>query len=144
MKKNGFLLLIVLFSCGKKSSTDSENESTISIDTFSEAPAEINGCSCYFSSDSIAFSQNKFIYVNNFTNVSYMSINGKMIKFSLNVSKSKLPNLHVFESEEAEIRIEDNPIAMDAEGASIEKGELIITPAKGKELRVKFYGTCGC
>jgi hypothetical protein len=39
MKKNGFLLLIVLFSCGKKSSTDSENESTISIDTFSEAPA---------------------------------------------------------------------------------------------------------
>jgi hypothetical protein len=73
-----------------------------------------------------------------------MSINGKMIKFSLNVSKSKLPNLHVFESEEAEIRIEDNPIAMDAEGASIEKGELIITPAKGKELRVKFYGTCGC
>src|SRR6476469_6868269 len=63
------------------------DQTNISIETFSDFPNEIDGCSCYFSNNESEFKQKKYIYVNNYANLSFMKVNGKMLRFSLSSEK---------------------------------------------------------
>ena len=52
----------------------------ISIETFTEFPPEIDGCSCYFSANTSDFKAQKYIYADNYQDTGFMKINGAMVK----------------------------------------------------------------
>ena len=82
--------LTFLFACGQRNSDKSAtqttsikpDELTLSIDTFSTFPPEIDGCSCYFSNDSTEFKKGEYIYMNDYAQTSFLKINGVLTKFT--------------------------------------------------------------
>ena len=61
----------------------SAEKQTITIETFSTFPPEIDGCSCCFSNNATEFKKGEYIYMNDFAQISFMKINGVQTKFTL-------------------------------------------------------------
>ena len=118
----------------------------LKIDTFSTFPPEIDGCSCYFSADSIAFKSGSFIYLNDLGQTSFLKINGVLTKFVEKshkeldsvtmVSRSKSDNYDLF------IEVKDDMPSGDE--TQIKKGTIKLSDKNGTTITKVFYGECGC
>lgn len=151
------LTIVQLSSChsdGTNSDKNSKknyilNSSKLSIDTFTEIPQEIAGCSCFYSIDSTEFKQLKYIYVSDFNELSYMKINGKILQF-------KQTNQNRKEDGTLEITATCNPYKLFISVKSIsgeneqneeysrEVGTIVIKDDKGNSVTKTLYGSCGC
>lgn len=144
-----FLILTLLFSCGhsrtNKDLSINDNKS-ISIDTFSDFPPEIDGCSCYFSNDSTDFNNKKYIYVNDFAQTSFLKINGVMIKFTqTEYKKNDEENVQAkYISDGFEMTIEVKDGIQNGDETSLKTGTITLTDKTGKTITKTFYGECGC
>jgi hypothetical protein len=146
------VLFTIQFGCAQVSTNIKSNEqslqtgSELSIDSFSEFPSEIDGCSCYFSNDSNEFKSGKYIYVNDFAETSFLSINRAMIKFK----QTKFITIDSLTTEvkaiggdyELVIRISKGKETGDE--IQIQTGTISIKDKKGKMIVKTFYGECGC
>ncbi len=153
MLKNLFFLLIVsilLVSCTgrvKKNSNKSnkyeiENlkSDSICLETFSELPDEIDGCACLFFLSENDKDANEYICVNNFANLAFMKLKGRIL--SLELIKYE-DNVYMYQGEEFILRIEvTGKVSAEYESSYIEG--VIIVSHKGNIKRVKFIGTCSC
>jgi len=153
-----FLLVITLtlmFACRQKPKTmtidmttvtNSEKVETFKIDTFSTFPAEIDGCSCYFSNNSTEFKKGEYIYVNDFAETSFIKINGVLTKFKQTEYKkiNKTTIVAKFKSDNYEMTIEVVDVKQSGEETSLKKGTIKLTNKKGKTITKNFYGECGC
>jgi hypothetical protein len=160
MKKPIFLialsisLLMLYTGCQKRSLDLSQGvvkpnelkDNEISINSFSKIPSEIDGCSCYFSNDSNEFKLGKFIYVNDFGDISFLSINGEMIRFKQTEYKAmdSLTTVVTANSSEYELKIRIIKGRETGEESQLQTGTLTIKDKKGKKAVKKFYGECGC
>jgi hypothetical protein len=118
----------------------------LSIDSFSKFPSEIDGCSCYFSNDSNEFKVGKYIYVNDFADISFLKINGEMTKFK-QTKYSTIDSLttEVQASEgEYELIIRISKGRETGEETQLQTGTLILKSKRGKKIVKSFYGECGC
>ena len=149
------ITLTLMFACGQKPKTmtidmptvtNFEKVETFKIDTFSTFPAEIDGCSCYFSNDSTEFKQGKYIYMNDYAEISFMKINGILTKFKQTEFKkvSKSTIIAKFKSDNYEITIEVVDGKQSGEETTLKTGTIKVTDKNGKTVTKNFYGECGC
>jgi hypothetical protein len=145
-------ILLIQVGCVKSSSNNSENIhelqkiDELSIDSFSEFPSEIDGCSCYFSNDSNEFKAGKYIYVNDFADISFLKINGEMVKFKqTKYSKKDSLTTEVQANEgEYELIIRILKGRETGDETQLQTGTLILKSKRGKKIVKSFYGECGC
>lgn len=151
-RKNKFISTILLiitltlmFACGQKHKkmtidiptvTNSEKVQTFKIDTFSAFPAEIDGCSCYFSNNSTEFKDGKYIYINDFAETSFVKINGVLTKFKQTEFKkvSKSTIVTKFKSDNYEMTIEVVDGKQSGGETTLKTGTIKVTDKNGKTI----------
>jgi hypothetical protein len=122
----------------------------ITIQPFSQFPTEIDGCSCYFSSNKKTFNQKQYIIVTNLDSLAFITINQKPLKFKLLSSGAEPHTFTDFNHEEV-FGNEDYKITIDIKYNKstdsevwMDEGTITITRKDGQKLVTKFYGECGC
>ena len=146
--------LIVSGSCGSdKSNKNAKQEIepeaedyVLTVDTFSTFPPEIDGCSCYFSNDSLEFKQGKYIYMSDFDKTSFLKINNDLVKFT-KTSREEIDSLNVketYKSEGFELTIQIKQLTKNGYETWLNTGTITLSDKKGNTLTKSFYGECGC
>ncbi|WP_316635153.1 hypothetical protein [uncultured Flavobacterium sp.] len=159
--KNKFILsslivmIIILASCQKNNLNKDisqtkdktiEKQVALSIDTFSTFPPEIDGCSCYFSNDSIEFKQEKYIFMNDFAETSFLKINGILTKFT-QIDFKEIDSLNTiarYKSGNLNMTIELKDGKQNGDETYLKTGKIKLTNKNGKTITKTFYGECGC
>ncbi|MBL8208673.1 MAG: hypothetical protein JNM09_30860 [Blastocatellia bacterium] len=116
----------------------------ISIETFTEFPPEIDGCSCYLSANKSDFDAQKYIYADNYQDTGFMKINGAMVKFE-KVDEKEVSRDHwikKFDSKEYAIVLDITKSGKV--GPFLQKGTISLTRKKGETIIKDFTGECGC
>lgn len=131
------LLSVLLISCA--------DEKAITLDRFSDFPEEIDGCACYFSANKEDFIEGNYIYADTYHENAYISINGKMIQFTLKSYTDIKENYWVkrYTNEKYEVTLESKEIWRVDETWQ-QKGTMTIKSKDGKTIKETIYGECGC
>jgi len=108
------------------------NPKLTAIDGF---PDEIDGCSCYFSKDSLDFKNRKYLYLDNYySGVALVKINNEIIKIDLeDETKSDFQVEIIFETDEK-----------TSSEVWWKTGIIKVTMPDGQVLTELFVGECGC
>jgi hypothetical protein len=148
------LLLCLVMACKQDpstpiatpSSTNEREQEALVLDTFSTFPPEIDGCSCYFSNDSIEFKKKEYIYMNDYAQTSFLKINGELVKFTEVYIKQvdSLQTKAKYRSNAYEMIIETQVIQQNGYETSLESGIIKVTDQNGSTITKPFYGECGC
>ena len=146
--------IFLMFACGEKKSNESEtkvpnkevSKKTFTISSFSDFPSEIDGCSCYFSKDSLDFKNEKYIYINDFANISFIKINDTLVKFIQTEFKKvdKTTTIAKAKNDYYEMTIEVKDFGQNGDETSLKKGKIEIKSKNGEAITETFYGECGC
>jgi hypothetical protein len=126
-------------------------EPTFSIDIFSEFPAEIDGCSCYFSKNETDFkARKKYSYVDNYEKTAFVKIDGTLIKFvqtnSEMITETHYKNTYKSENTSQPYTLETDTERENQNGDEtfLYTGTLKVTNQEGKSVSESFIGECGC
>ncbi|WP_396188165.1 hypothetical protein [Flavobacterium sp.] len=143
-----------MIACEEKKSNKSETKitnkkvlkKTFTISSFSDFPPEIDGCSCYFSKDSLEFKNEKYIYMNDFANISFLKINDTLVKFTQTDFKevNKTTTVAKAKSNYYEMTIEVKDSVQSGDETWLKTGKIEITNKNGEVITETFYGECGC
>lgn len=146
--------LLLLFSCENQNSKKSASQidslaisnQSLTIDTFSTFPPEIDGGSCYFSNNPKEFEDGHYIYMNDFAETSFLKINGVLTKFTQTEFKNidKVTTIAKFKNNRYEMVIEVKDATQTGYGTSFKTGTMKLTDEKGRTVTTSFYGVCGC
>lgn len=140
MKRLLFALAIpVLFltSCA------AEKETTL--DRFKDFPEEIDGCVCYFSANKKDFIKGEYIYADTYHDHAYISINGKMMQFTLKSYTDVAEGywVKVYENDNYEVTVDSEEVLQKDETWQ-QKGRISVKSRDGKKIKETIYGECGC
>lgn len=142
----------LLLACGQNNSNVSQTDNvaignqTLTIDTFSTFPSDIDGCSCYFSNDSAEFKRGEYIYMNDYAQTSYLKISGVLTRFT-QTDFREIDSLNVrakYKSDNYDMTIESNRGIQNGDETWLKSGIIKLTDKKGKTVTKTFYGECGC
>ena len=112
--------------------------------SFTELPSEIDGCACYFSNNEEDYKAGKFIYVNDFANISFISVNGILQKVELKETKG-LPKFYLYSNPDFELKVIIEKKEENGEEREWQKGTLILkSKVENKEKSFDFVGECLC
>lgn len=153
--------LIMLFSCKKeekisenKVTTDSlqvvndsvnipETLNQIKLETF-DFPAEVNGCSCYFSKTKEDFHNEKYVYIDDYGNSAFLKIDGKNVKIKMEEGDFDPENFRkTITNDEFSVTIQGKKIK-DLEEVMMFEGTMTVENKKGEKTVTPIYGECGC
>ena len=118
----------------------------LTIDTFSTFPPEIDGCSCYFSNDSIEFKRGEYIYMEDYEGTSFLKINGTLIKFNI-IDAKEIDSLNTktrYKSSDLNMTIELKQGKQNGDETYLKTGKIKLTNKNGKTITKSLYGECGC
>ena len=124
----------------------SDEKQTVTIETFSTFPPEIDGCSCCFSNNATEFKKGEYIYMNDFAQISFMKINGVLTKFTL-TDFQNIDSLNIkakYKSDNYELIIESKDENQKDSETTIKTGTIKLTNKKGAIVSRRFYGECSC
>ncbi len=148
------MLLTFLFACGQENinknllQADNPKDSiqTFTIDTFSNIPPEIDGCSCAYSNDSIEYDSRKFIFINGYADTSFLKISGALTKFKLTdvIGIDSENETAKYTNENYNMTIEMKDGKKTGDESESRTGTIKLVNKKGKTLIRKYYGECGC
>ena len=161
MKKVMIVASLMLFSC-KKEEKISENKVTtdslkvavdsanttatlnqINLETFG-FPAEVNGCSCYFSKNKEDFDQEKYVYIDDYGNSAFLKIDGKQVKIKMQEGDFDPDNFNkVIKNDEFSVTIEGKKVN-ELEEVMMFQGTMTVENKKGEKTVTPIYGECGC
>lgn len=149
-----FVVLLFFNACNQASSPNSQTPAEdpsmeakeLSIDTFSTFPPEIDGCSCYFSSDSIAFKKGVYVYMNDYGTISFLKINGVLTKFTQTDLKEFGEKKRIIKAknDQYEMTLEVIDGIQNGDETWLKSGTIKLSDKKGKTITKSFYGECGC
>lgn len=153
--------LMMLFSCKKeekivenKVTTDSLNVAVdsantaatlnqINLETFG-FPAEVNGCSCYFSKNKEDFDKEKYVYIDDYGNSAFLKIDGKTVKIKMEEGDFDPDNFSkVIKNDEFSVTIEGKKVN-ELEEVMMFQGTMTVENKKGEKTVTPIYGECGC
>ena len=155
--------LIILFSCKKEEqvsetkplSTDSillandslaasqEPLNQIKLETFG-FPAEVSGCSCYFSKNKQDFQDEKYVYIDDYGNSAFLKIDGKMAKIKMEEGDFDPDNFNkVIKNEDFTISIQGKKVN-ELEEVMMFEGTMTVENKNGEKTITPIYGECGC
>lgn len=131
------LISVLLISCAEEKAT--------TIDRFRDFPDEIGGCACYFSANKEDFIEGNYIYADTYHDHAYISINGKMMQFTLkdqiDVTESYWMKIYTNKQYEATVESEES---LKADDTWQQKGTISVKSRDGKVVKETIYGQCGC
>lgn len=135
---------LILISCAKEKN-QSQKPETFTVNTFTDLPPEIDGCSCTFAEDSVSYAKEKYNYANDLRATSFIKVNGKMIKLT-ETEHANSNSLTKFKSAGSgyEVEIKAKIIRTTDLEYNEMKGTITIKPKTGKTLTKTIYGVCGC
>lgn len=152
-----FTAMIVTFtSCQKEKQTPvaepaAENATPaemrpLLLTSFTEVPTEIDGCSCFLSTDSLDFKHNRYLYADDLQESAFMMVNGIMVKFSRtsHTDKDSLNSLSTYKAENIELTIESTKTRQTADEVWQETGTITVERSDGQAITKTFFGECGC
>jgi hypothetical protein len=143
----------------KRIKTDSSNlkgtlgQSVISLDSFTDIPPEIEGCSCYFSESEEKHNLHEYIFVADFDSTAFISVDSRLLKLKL-VSTGREPmtfgdydHKDSYESDKykitVDIKYKDSP-KEEGDEVWLNTGTITIEDKDGRGKKMNFYGACGC
>ncbi len=147
------VLLSTLFACGQKAAskeavekTAAVSSETLRLESFTEFPPEIDGCSCYFSKDADEFDQNQYIYANDYMETSFLKINGEMVKFTETetIDIDEKTSILKAKSENYTLELEIKEQGQNGDETWLKTGTIKLTDKNGKTISQYFHGECGC
>ena len=114
--------------------------------SFKTFPPEVEGCMCYFSSDSAAFKAREYIYADNYDKLSFLKINGNWVKFTQTATKELDKNTTINEakSEDYEMTLEIKNGPQKGEEVWLKVGIITLKHKNGNMVKKSFFGECGC
>lgn len=132
------LILILLGSCqfnSEKKESSVEVTPTPKLTSIDGFPDEIDGCSCYFSKDSLEFKNHKFLYLDTYySGTAFVKINEKIIKIDLeDKTKSDFEVEIIFETDKK-----------TSSETWWKTGKIKVIMPDGQILTESFIGECGC
>lgn len=153
------LLSICLFGCNDTSSStknnkvnDQNSSSTsvklkeLKIQVIDEWPNEIDGCSCYFSRNEEDFENAKYIFINDYQELAFMKINGKLKTFKLAEPESETISgmrIETWKNDNFELITETHQLGQVDETWQY-KGKLTLKSKDGAIIEQEINGECGC
>ena len=125
---------------------DNKAKPTFELQTFSDFPKDIDGCSCYFSKNDKDFKNQLYFFVNDFASLAYVKVKSQFVKLDLvNSSKDKTSkSFYEYKSKDFKLRIDIVSSKPSGGEASKLTGKLTITFKNGEKLVLDFVGECGC
>ncbi len=149
------LLSLFLLSCGEEKQQlpseqivveEAPKNQTLFVSNFTDLPSEIDGCSCIFSTDSLAYTKESYLYANDFGKVAFMKINGKITRLEemQREEKDSLTTFTSYKAEGIEVDVTTSQGKQTGEESQEESGTITIRQEDGQTLTKTFYGQCGC
>lgn len=117
-----------------------DNKEEIHLESFSDFPEEIDGCSCYFSTSKDELKKRNYIFVNDFGNVAYIKIDGNLIRFELTNHDN---DIYIYKYKDYSMKVEITKRKFIESELELEKGFITVYTPKGN-IKQKFIGECGC
>mgnify|MGYP003577264278 CR=1 FL=1 len=112
------------------------------LNTFKDLPKEIDGCGCYFYLSKNDEKEAKYIFVNDFADAAFVSINKKLEKFKLKEHKDD-SNTYFYFNADYDLIIEITKRYNGGDETSLVEGVIILTKGKNS-IKNNFIGSCGC
>lgn len=152
--------LTLLFACQKEKTitentvTDTLNiapipvpaDSTLNslrLDTFG-FPAEVSGCSCYFSTNRNDFENGKYVYIDDYGNKAYLKIDGKEIEIKMSEGDFDENNFNkVIKNKEYTVTLKGKKVD-ELEEVMMFEGSMTVEHKSGAKTVTPIYGECGC
>jgi hypothetical protein len=119
---------------------------TVSIDSFTEFPPEIDGCACYFSKTFDAFNLGEYIYMDDFAmENAFMKLNGEMVQFQVASAEWEDNGSGTILVSNADFVVTLSFQQVSSLDETFQKeGDLTINNADGETIVIPFFGECGC
>lgn len=138
-------ICFMMIACGKDK-PDAQKQETITIDSFTDLPAQIDGCSCTFSEDSVSYAKEKYIYANDFAKTSFIKIDGKLVELTETEHSDPDSLTTISKSTGGGYKVEIRATIIHTTDLEYNemKGTITIRDAKQKIVTRKIYGVCGC
>lgn len=114
----------------------------INLESFSDFPDEIDGCSCYFSSSQANLKNGMYIFVNDFASFAFVKIEGNLLRFELQ-NHNENSNIYIYNHDNDKMKVEITKRETISDEVSLVEGLITINTAKGS-VKQKFVGECGC
>lgn len=128
------MMALVVSSCGSKGKKneapapttenkqqiqpqETKNPSTnfkLELDDFKGIPAEVSGCSCYFSENAEKFEKEKYLFAAGLGGPGFISVNNKLVKLNLISSEQNPTNsgeydrIDIYDSERYKVTVDIN------------------------------------
>lgn len=126
-------------------STDSiATANTLQLDKFA-MPAQVEGCSCYFSDTKENFENERYIYVDDYGNSAYLQIARKMIKIPMEEGDFDPSNFNkTIENGDFKVIMSGRKVN-EMDEVMMFAGEMTVENKKtGEKTTSPIYGECGC
>ena len=134
-----FLILVSAFSYG-------QNKGII-IGTFGEkqTPKEIEGCSSFFYLSESDKKLNKYLYVNDFAQTSFIKVNNQLVKFTLikNYPVGKT-DVYLYKNGKTQLKVEVKTKKATGDENMVVTGTMTVQDQYGKKIALNFIGNSGC
>jgi uncharacterized Rmd1/YagE family protein len=111
-----------------------------------EIPTEIDGCSCFLSTDSLDYKNNRYLYAGDLQESAFMMVNGTMVKFSRSsyTEKDSLNSVSTYKAENIKLTIESTTTKQTDYESRQEEGTITVERSDGQAITKTFFGECGC
>lgn len=120
-----------------------EEMSSTELQTFG-FPAEVEGCSCYFSKNKSDFDQEKYVYIDDYGNHAYIKLKDDLIKIPMSESDFDPNNFKKsIIAEDLTITLEGKKMD-ELEEVMMFEGNLTVKKKNGETHSTPIYGECGC
>ena len=125
------------------SDSNTQKHTDIELEVFTTLPKEIDGCGCYFYLSEKDKQEGKYMCVNDFANLAFVLVNGKLEKFELTEHKEN-SNIYLYANKAFDLKIEITKKESGGEETSKVEGIIIVKTKEGQKLEKTFIGFCGC
>lgn len=148
-------IVFIVFICACKESHHPEHSAEqaqntpvskqiLTMDSFSVSP-ETDSCSCFFSTDSIAYQQQQYRFAYDLETTAYMKINGVMTKFNqIEYGVSGDNSVTIFQSDLYKMYLELKDVQEKGKETTLQSGSIRVMDNQGNMALTPFYGECGC
>ena len=123
-------------------STSAFKAQDICLESLTDIPKEIDGCSCAFSVSQEKLAKGEYVFVNDFASLAFVKVDGELKRFELQSHDEASNTYHYLYGENTmEVRITNRITCED--GSELMEGTITIRMKKGT-IKQKFVGRCDC